>query len=90
MKVFKANSAKGRELLAKAQNYEGFSLSDVYANYSKTKADAWHKCYSQCTEEEGKCFGINSHNCNFFSVSWFRPDGSLRYETAFNSYLVVR
>lgn len=90
MKVFKANSAKGRELLAKAQNYEGYKLSDVYAKYSKEKVEAWSKCRLQCARENGKCFGINSHNCNFFSVSWFRPDGSLRYETAFNSYLVVR
>lgn len=93
MTIVKANTVKGKNLLWTASRYEGYNLSDVYSNYSYAKANAWEWCYRQylkdCEQFDWQVsnFHICSHNCNFFSVSWNRPDGT-RIETAHNSYLV--
>lgn len=92
MTIVKANTVKGKNLLWTASRYEGFNLSDVYGNYSYAKANAWDWCYQQYLKDCDELgdvdnFHICSHNSNFFSVSWDRPDG-IRIETAYNSYLV--
>lgn len=37
MKIIKATTAKGTAMLNSAKNYEGYTLADVYDNYSEAK-----------------------------------------------------
>ena len=89
MTIIKANSYKGRQLLARVENYEGKYLNQIYGHFSKAKEAAWWDCFGECSEAGGECFGITSHNTFGFCCSWFLPNGNIRYETPKNSYLIV-
>ena len=91
--IIKGNTKRGQELLAKARNYEGFYLDDVYGNISSAKARAWRDCKDWCDAQNGRNFHIISHNTFQFSVAWEYDDpetGELmtRIETASSTYIV--
>ena len=89
MKIVKYSTKEGKRLCAIGQKWEGRSLCHVYEHWSSAKQHAWDKCYQEfCDTDGAENFGICSHNCYSFSVSWFTPDG-MRLETPYNSYLVV-
>lgn len=88
MTIVKANSYKGKQLVARGQQWEGKFLNQVYDKWSDAKQKAWDRCYKMCIAEGGEEFGIVSHNTFGFSVSWFTEAG-MRMETPQNSYLVV-
>lgn len=88
MMIIKADSYKGKQLVAQGANWEGKFLHQVYDRWSDAKQRAWEACYEACINEGGTDFSIVSHNTFGFSVSWFTEQG-MRYETPHNSYLVV-
>ena len=88
MTTIKGTTKKGKEMIKKAQYNEGYSLNEVYGNYSHAKQKAWEDCLKMCIEENGESFHIISHNSFSFSVAWYVPQG-LRIETSCNSYLVT-
>ena len=95
MTIIKANSYKGKQLIAKGQNWEGKYLNQVYDSWSDAKQEAWTRCFEMCCEEGGEEFSIVSHNTfeyiNHLMLglrSWF-TDAGMRYITPQNSYLVV-
>ena len=89
MKIVKYSTKEGKRLCAIGQKWEGNELWQVYDHWSSAKQDAWDNCYQEfCDTPGAENFGICSHNCQGFSVSWFTPDG-MRLETPYNSYLVV-
>ena len=88
MIIIKGNTAKGRNMIERYSNYEGFNLSQVYDRWSDAKQRAWDYCYERYLAEGGVAFSICSHNTFGFTVSWVTPEG-LRIETPQNSYLVI-
>ena len=92
MRELKASTKKGKEIIARAVNYEGATLSEVYDNWSSEKEKAFEWCREQYVETENSSgFSICSHNTFMFTCSWLgTKDGEniMRYETPSNSYLV--
>lgn len=88
MTIIKATTKKGKNMLRRANNKEGFELRQVYNSYSYAKQTAWNDCYKQCLLEHGLFFRIISHNTFGFSVAWDVENG-VRIETPQNSYLIV-
>lgn len=88
MKTIKATTKKGQAMINSANHYEGYSLRDVYGNYSYAKENAYNYCIAQCAKENGYNFHICSHNTFSFSVAW-ETDKGIRIETANNSYLIA-
>ena len=87
MKIIKATTTRGQAMLNSAKNYEGYSLREVYGNYSSAKENAYCYCRVQCAKENGYNFHICSHNTFSFSVAWETEEGT-RIETSNNSYLI--
>lgn len=88
MTIIKGTTAKGQQMLQRYSYHEGNSLYDVYDRPSHAKIWAYENCADKCYYENGRDFGICSHNTFGFTVSWRTADG-LRIETASNSYLVL-
>lgn len=94
MKIIKATTTRGQAMLNSASNYEGYTLREVYGNYSSAKENAYNYCLEQCAKENGYNFHICSHNTFSFSVAWeiTSPEtGEIigtRIETANNSYFI--
>lgn len=88
MKTIKGTTKKGQSMIQNARNYDGYTLRDVYGNYSHAKENAYNWCKEQCYNENGKNFHITSHNTFGFSVAWEVENG-IRIETPQNSYLVT-
>ena len=88
----KASTKKGQEIIARGSYNEGTTLSEVYANWSSRKENAFDWCRTQYIETENSTgFSICSHNTFMFSCSWLgTKDGEniMRFETSKNSYLV--
>lgn len=94
--IINKNTKRGKALYAQTSSYQGFSLSDVYGNYSYAKSAAWQRCFDKFQEDKNAYgFRITSHNSNFFTVAWDtkKIDAdtgeiiSVRHvETAYNSY----
>lgn len=95
MKTIKATTARGQAMLNSANKYEGYTLREVYGNYSYAKENAYNYCLEQCKKENGANFRIFSHNTFAFSVAWeiTSPETGevigTRIETANNSYLIA-
>ena len=87
-----ASSYKGKQIIEKASNIDGYNLRDVYTTWSAEKERAYNWCYDQYLQtENSEAFSICSHNIFGFACSWVgTKDGEniLRYETKDNSYLV--
>ena len=92
MKELKYSTKKGQEIVARASNWDGNNLDQVYDNYSQAKARAFDWCYDQyLSTEDHESFSICSHNTFGFTCSWLgklEGEDILRYETKDNSYLV--
>lgn len=92
--VIKLNgsSAKGKQIIERAQSYIGYDLSDVYTRYSDAKKQAFICCLDCFSvTPEGRDFHICSANKSKFSCAWygyFCGEEILRYETKDNSYLI--
>ena len=92
MMKLNASSYKGKQIMNKASNIDGYNLRDVYTTCSIAKQHAFDWCYNQYLKTENHTgFSICSHNSQAFTCSWFGEiDGEriLRYETKDNSYIV--
>lgn len=64
------------------------TLSQCYVNCSFAKRRAENECRSLMLADGGEDFRIISYNSMQFSCGWRLADGSLRIETASNSYLI--
>lgn len=94
--IINKNTKRGKALLAQTNNYQGFSLSDIYGDYSYAKGAAWQECFEKFQgDKKAYGFRITSHNSNFFTVAWdtekINADtGEIipvrHVETAYNSY----
>lgn len=88
MTIIKGTTKRGQDMAIRAKHYEGYSLHDVYDNYSDAKINAWGYCLRLCSVENGLNFHICSHNTFGFSVAWEVENG-IRIETPKNSYLIL-
>lgn len=86
------STAKGKQLYARACNWEGNNLAQVYDHWSIAKERAYNWCIDQYyASENHESFSICSHNTFMFTCSWLCTiDGEdvLRYETSRNTYLI--
>ena len=65
------------------------SIYDIYQRPSSNKARAFEACFMEYAKDQGAHdFRETGHNSSFFSVAWVTGDGSIRYETASNTYLI--
>lgn len=87
MTIINANTTKGRNFINRSSYYDGYTLRDVYSDYSYAKERAYQYCLNLCASENGSNFHIISHNTFSFSVAWETVDG-VRIETSNNSYLI--
>lgn len=70
-KVVDSRTAEGRNLLAAADRFAGFELSDVYGRYSRDKMQAFNDAYAEYhTDLLAYDFCITSANSFAFCVSW--------------------
>lgn len=88
MQVVKANSSKGKALLARASHYEGRWLNQVYTTWSAEKQKAFDRCEAACYSMHGTGFSVVSHNRFGFSVSWF-TDKACYYCTPQTDYKIL-
>lgn len=92
MKVLKASTKAGENILRRAEYNEGYFLSDVYSSYSQEKESVWRWCEREyLTSDNHSNFHICSHNTFSFTVAWFckiNEEECLRYETKDNTYIV--
>lgn len=93
MAIIKGTTKKGQALLARAKNWEGTYLSDVYGSWSGAKERAWRECYEKCEAAHGWNFHICSHNGWAFSVAWefINPESDevmTQIETASGTYII--
>ena len=94
MTTIKKNTKKAEQMLARANYNEGYTLHEVYGNYSRAKENAYNYCLGLCYKENGYNFRIISHNTFSFSVAWeiTNPETgeviATRIETSNNSYYV--
>ena len=87
--VLAEGTRKGDEIIAKASNWEGYDLRQVYDYWSDAKQKAFDDAYEMyCNSRHGESFGICSHNFNMFTVSWLHDDG-LTFLTPATEYLVI-
>lgn len=72
--VLSGYTQKAEGILARARNYDGYDLDDVYKRASKAKQRAYDEVYEMYRNSpESSFFHIISHCANFFSVSWETP-----------------
>lgn len=93
MAIIRGETKKGEALLARAKNWEGTDLSDVYGSWSTAKARAMRDCREKCNAVKGKNFHICSHNGWAFSVAWEyinQETGEVmtRVETSSGTYII--
>ena len=92
MKILKASTKAGQNILRRAEYNEGYFLSEVYSSFSKEKENAWKRCeHEYLTSDSHSNFHICNHNSFGFSVAWFcriNEENCLRYETKDNTYIV--
>lgn len=102
--IIKGSTVRGKNLLRRADSYEGYCLEDVYTNPSSAKYRAYNECYRwylDCDEPDN--FRVISHNTFQFSVAWecmveyvnpktgeVTTEEATRIETAANTYVVLR
>lgn len=101
--IIKGSTAKGKNLLGRANYCEGYCLEDVYDNPSTAKYRAYNDCYRWYMDsDEPDNFRIISHNTFQFSVAWecmveyvnpktgeVTMEEATRIETASNTYIVL-
>lgn len=92
MREYKLSTARGKQLYEMGCRYDGYTLGQVYDNFSQAKQDAYDYCYNEYRKTENStAFSICSHNTFSFSCSWLgNKDGEniMRIETRDNTYLI--
>ena len=92
MMKLNASSYKGKQVMNRASNIDGYTLSDIYNDWSIAKEHAYDWCIEQYHKTVNHFgFSICSHNSQAFTCSWFGEiDGEriLRYQTKDNTYIV--
>lgn len=87
--VLSEYSKKGKDILAMASRWDGYTLNQVYDKWSQDKQNAYDSAWEMyCNSRHGNAFSICSHNSFGFSVSWFHDDGCT-YLTKNTEYLVI-
>ena len=87
--VLSEYSKKGKEIIARASRWEGYTLSQVYERPSLAKQKAYDDCYEMyCNSFKADSFGICSHNSQMFTVSWV-SDNDIVYLTNKTEYHVI-
>lgn len=70
--VVNYETAKGKALSRRCENYDGYWLYQVYDKYSQAKQNAWEHWYDvYCDDSKSDNWAIVSHNCQTFSLGWF-------------------
>lgn len=70
--VVSYETRKGKALSARCENWDGYTLGQVYDRWSDAKQavyDDWFNLY--CEDSKADSFSIVSHNCQTFSLGWF-------------------
>ena len=92
MKILKASTKAGQNILRKAEYNEGYFWSQVYSTFSQQKENAWKWCEHEYLKSDGHSnFHICGHNTFGFTVSWecyYNEERALRMETKDNTYIV--
>ena len=87
--VLSENTKRGQAIIESASRYEGTELHDVYERWSLAKQQAYDEAWQMyCNSRHGSAFGICSHNCMMFTVSWVSDDG-IHFLTSSTEYLVI-
>lgn len=82
-------SKLGERVLSMGVRYEGYYLWQVYDRPSEAKQEAYNDAFAMyCNSRHGESFGICSHNCQSFTVSWIH-DGGMTVLTSRTEYLVI-
>ena len=68
--IVKAGTKKAEDLLARANNFLGTDLFDVYDSVSAKKYNAWKDCKNWCEADNGTNFRITAASSWRFSVAW--------------------
>lgn len=83
------NTALGQRIIGIGSRWEGNWLNQVYSTPSEAKQKAFDDAWEMyCNSRHGESFGICSHNCQNFTVSWLHDDG-LTVLTSKTEYLVI-
>lgn len=91
-KIVYRTTADGRNLLAAAEHFVGYGLSDVYEQCSSAKISAFEVLYDEyCRDLMAYDFHITAANSFQFAVSWKSYQGYIpytRYITAKYDYWI--
>ena len=91
-KIVYRTTAEGRNLLAAAEHFVGYDVSEVYKQCSSAKITAFEDLYDEyCRDLMSYDFHITSANSFQFSVSWKSYQGCTpytRYITAKYDYWI--
>ena len=93
MAVINGATKRGQMLLARANNFLGTELRQVYGRWSDAKESAMQRCRRECYEDNGYNFRIISANGWAFSVAWEydNPEtGEImtKIKTSSNTYII--
>ena len=88
MKTINKNTKAGRHYMDSYNSSNTCSLYGAYTKPSAAKERAYRQCLNKCGAEGGWGFRIIGYNSQCFSAAWLLEDGSLRVETAYNSYII--
>jgi len=87
--VLSAETKKGQSVIAIGSHWEGDTLYQVYDKWSSAKQQAFDDAWDMFrNSRHGESFGICSHSCQAFTVSWLSDDG-LTVLTPKTEYLVI-
>lgn len=87
--VLSEYSKAGKRVIDMGSRWDGFDLHQVYDHWSDEKQAAYDNAWEMyCNSRHGDSFGICSHTCQSFTVSWLHDDG-LTVLTSKTEYLVI-
>lgn len=69
---YKYSTQAGKNIVKRAEMWEGPDLQSVYEKPSYAKQEAFDKCWEEYSNmENSEMFGICSHNTYAFTCSWY-------------------
>lgn len=84
----KPTSQQAQRMIEAYNNAKHTSIYECYCNPSQKKRTAQALCFRMYNEENGERFRIIGAGTYTFSAGWKTANG-IRYETAYNSYLIA-
>lgn len=88
----KASTRKGKTLLEKFNHNIGYTLEDIYNNYSNGKAYAYDKIFEEYQNDSNGCeFRICGKNTCFFSCGYYtliNDEAVAIFHTGYNKYII--